>query len=110
MKQYVIDQLRPDDYKKLRDYLDEHYGPSQVEGLYWIPVQDNLLNRVQAAHVSCQPFYFAVELQLTSISFELLIRTTNRVRCDCINYADKAQRENIIYFADKLFERLKILS
>mgnify|MGYP001025446283 FL=1 len=110
MKQYLIDELRPDDYKKLRDHLDEHYGPCQVEGLYWVPVQENLLTEVQAAHIGCQPFYFAVELQPTSISFELLIRTTNRVRCDCIGYANQAQRENIIYFADKLFETLKILS
>jgi hypothetical protein len=110
MKQYRIDELRPDDFDKLRRYLDEHHGPCQVEGLYWIPIQTNLLNEVQAAHVRCQPFYFAVELQPTSISFELLIRTTNRVRCDCINYADQEQREHIIYFADKLFEKLKILS
>ena len=110
MKQYRIDELRADDYQKLRDYLDEAYGPSRVEGLYWVPLQQNLLNKVQAAHIKCQPFYFAVELQPTSISFELLIRTTNRVRCDCIDYANPAQRENIIYFADKLFEKLKILS
>ena len=110
MKQYRIDELRFEDYEKLKAHLDETYGPCQVEGIYWIPLQENLLNEVQAAHVKCQPFYFAVELQPNAISFELLIRTTNRVRCDCINYADAAQRENIIYFADRLFENLKILS
>jgi len=51
-----------------------------------------------------------VELKPTAISFELLIRTRNRIRCDCIHYANAEQRERIIRFADAMFETLKILS
>jgi len=110
MKQYRIDELRPEDYGKLKAYLDEHYGPSQMEGLYWLPLDDDLLDDVQAAHTDCQPFYFALELRPTAISFELLIRTRKRVRCDCIRYANAAQRESIVQLADAMFESLKILS
>lgn len=110
MKQYRIDELRPEDYEKLKSYLDERYGPSQMECLYWIPVEDRLLDEVQAAHKDCQPFYFSVELRSTAISFELLVRTRNRVRCDCIHYANVPQRESIIRFADSIFETLKILA
>lgn len=110
MKQYRIDELRPEDHEKLKSYLDERYGPSQMEGLYWIPVEDRLLDEVQTAHKDCQPFYFAVELRSTAITFELLIRTRNRIRCDCIHYANTAQRESIIRFADSIFETLRILA
>jgi len=110
MKQYRIDELRPKDYEKLKTYLEEHFGSSQMEDVYWIPVDDDLLDEVQAAHTDCQPLCFAVELKPTAVSFELLIRTRNRVRCDCIRYANTAQREGIIWFADTIFETLKILT
>ncbi len=110
MKQYRIDELRPEDCEKLRNHMDEHYGPPQVEGLYWVPLEEHLLDEVQKAHEDCQPFCFAVELKPQEISFELLIRTRNRVRCDCIHYANAEQRENIIWFAEYMFETLKILS
>ncbi|NVM23200.1 MAG: hypothetical protein HWN68_15620 [Desulfobacterales bacterium] len=110
MKQYRIDELRPKDCKDLKAYLDERFGPSQMEGIYWVPLDDDLLDEVQSAHTDCRPLCFAVELKQTAISFELLIRTRNRVRCDCIRYANAAQRESIIRFADGIFETLKILA
>jgi len=110
MKQYRVDELRPEDHEKMKAYLDKRFGPCQVEGLYWVPLEENLLDVVQAAHTHCQPFFFAVELKPTAISFELLIRSRNRVRCDCMNYANAEQRESIIRFADMMFETLKILS
>jgi hypothetical protein len=110
MKQYRIDELRPKDYEDIKTYLDEHYGVSHVEGVYWIPLDPDLLDEVQAAHRECQPFYFAAILEPTALSFELLIRTRNRVRCDCIHYANAAQRERIVAFAEAIFEELKILT
>jgi hypothetical protein len=110
MKQYRIDELRPEDHEKIKAYLNERFGPCHVAGLYWVPLDDDLLDVVQAAHTDCQPFYFAVELKPTALSFELLIRTRNTVRCDCIHYANAEQRERIIRFADAMFETLKILS
>jgi hypothetical protein len=110
MKQYRIDQLRLDDYDKIKSYMDERFGPSALDGLYWVRLEDDLLDEVQKAHADCQPFYFAVELDAEYISFELLIRTRNRVRCDCIHYANEAQRNSIIRFADRIFETLKILA
>lgn len=110
MKQYRIDELRPADYEKIKAYLGEHFGSSSMEGVYWIPLNPDLLDQVQAAHVDCQPFHFAVVLDTKAISFEFLIRTLNRVRCDCIHYANGTQRDSIIQFADSIFERLKILT
>jgi len=110
MKQYYIDELRPGDYEKIKAYLAERFGPSHMEGVYWVPLDSDLLDEAQAAHVECQPFYFAVILSAKAISFEFLIRTRNRIRCDCIHYANQAQRDNIIQFADSFFDTLKILT
>jgi hypothetical protein len=110
MKQYRIDELRPKDYEDIKAYLDEHYGTSPMEGVYWIPLDSDLLDEIQAAHDDCQPFYFAAILEPTSLSFELLIRTRNRIRCNCIHYANAAQRESIVACAEAIFEELKILT
>lgn len=110
MKQYRIDEIRPRDYEQLKAHLDESYGVPKVRDLYWIPLEFDLLDDVQADHTDCHPLYFAVELQPNFLSAELLIRTRNRMRCDCIQYATKAQRNHIIRFVDRLFERLKIVT
>ena len=108
MKQYVIDELRPDDYLKIKAYLDEHLTAGTMEGLYWMPLETELLSHIQTDHHQCQPFYVALELTSTQLSCELLVRTQNRVRCDCINYANKTQRHWIITSVDAVFERLGI--
>lgn len=110
MKQYLIDELRPDDYKKIKDYFNEAFGPQPVDGMYWIPIDPELMDSIQLEHTECQPFYYAVLLEPASISFELLIRSRNRMRCACIHYADKRQRDSIVEFADSVFERLKLTS
>jgi hypothetical protein len=108
MKQYVIDELRPEDYEKIKAYLDAHLGPGQLDGIYWIPLEENLLNDVQAAHTECKPFYLAIELESNRLACELLIRTTNRVRCQCMGYANEKQRNWIIAFVDAVFEKLEL--
>lgn len=109
MKQYVIDQLRPNDHEKIRSFLEKNFGPARVKGIYWIPLEESLLTRVQAEHSSCGPFYFAVELESHRMSCEFLIRPLTRVHCSCIGYADRPQQSWIIRFADELLDRLGIL-
>jgi len=62
MRQYRIDELRPGEYEKIKSYMDDRFGPSAVDGLYWVPLEDGLLDDVQRTHTDCRPFYFAVEL------------------------------------------------
>jgi hypothetical protein len=108
MKQYVIDQLRPDDYRRLQEYLDAEFGDSGVADLYWIPVAPELLSEEQARHAECQPLCFAAELMEDRLSCELLVRTRNRMRCSCIAYATTAQRNWFIDAMDAILERLEI--
>jgi hypothetical protein len=108
MKQYVIDELRPADYRTLKSYLDDIHGPAAMDGVYWIKVEADLLTEIQAAHQECRPYYFALELENSRLSCEFLVRSKNRMRCDCIHYATRNQRDWLIDFVDKIFERLEI--
>ena len=110
MKQYVIDQVRENDFLKLEDYLKKNSEAGELPEIYWIPVPDSLLETTQLEHTDCQPFYFAVNLDLNSIRFELLIRTRSRLRCGCIQYASQKQRDFIINYADQLLEKLGLMT
>lgn len=109
MKQYVIDQLRLEDHETLKKYMDERFGGSGIGGLYWIPLDTEYYSDIQKSHqAGCGPFYFAVELMEERLSCELLVRTTGRMRCDCIAYADTAQRNWIIDAMDAILEKLGV--
>jgi hypothetical protein len=108
MKQYVIDQLRPEDLESIKSYLDERFGAKAIAGIYWIPLDSPDLTEIQADHTACQPFYFAVELLPTRLSCELLVRSRNIIRCNCIQYATQKQRNRLIDLIDGMFEHLEI--
>ena len=110
MKQYVVDEIRLADHDKIKTYLDKTFGPAEMGSIYWLPVDAELLSDKQKAHVECQPFYLALELEEDRLACELLVRTRNRVRCDCIAYATEHQRNWAVNVVDAVFERLEIHS
>jgi len=110
MKQYVIDELRPKDYENLKVYLEENFGSSGLRDIYWIPIEEKLLTSVQAEHVECQPFYFALALETNFLACELLVRTKSNVRCSCMAYATQLQRDWLISRVDSIFTQLNIIT
>ena len=108
MKQYVIDELRPADYRALKTYLDGQYGTAVMDGIYWIPVASEILTDIQLEHTDCRPQYFALDLDSNRLACEFLVRSKNRVRCDCIDYATENQRRWLIDLIDNIFDRLQI--
>ncbi len=108
MRQYVIDEVKPQDCGRIKKYLDSHFEQSTMTGLYWIPIDNEILNDIQKQHTDCQPFYFAVELLPDRLVCELLVRTKSRMRCNCMGIANENQRNWFIAFADSIFERLEI--
>ncbi|MCU0589294.1 MAG: hypothetical protein MUF52_14230 [Syntrophobacteraceae bacterium] len=109
MKQYVIDQLRESDYQKIMNYLDLKADRTAIDGIYWVNLPERLYSEIQQEHAQCQPHYFAASLDFSQISFELLVRSRQIIRCSCIAYATPAQREYILRFADDMLEQLGIL-
>lgn len=110
MKQYVIDEIRLADHQKIKDYLDATLGDSGVNGLYWLPMDATLLSDVQRSHTDCAPFVMALELGADRLAGELLVRTRQRVRCDCIRYADQRQRNWLVQTMDAMFDQLGIIT
>ncbi|MFC1857063.1 hypothetical protein ACFL9U_03435 [Thermodesulfobacteriota bacterium] len=108
MKQYVIDELRPGDYDKLKAYLEKNFEAANIDGIYWIPLDEEILNEVQSEHTDCQPFHFAVDLESDLMACELLVRSKNKIRCNCIGYATEKQRDWMIRLSDGIFEKLGI--
>ena len=108
MKQYLIDELRPDEHVKIKKHLDEKYATTVFDGLYWIPIGQTQYSRIQIEHTECQPFYVALNLEPNLLACELLVRTQNRVRCACMGYATENQRNWLFRLVDDMFDRLKI--
>lgn len=108
MKQYVIDELRIEDHEKIKTYFDDHFKVSEIGEIYWVHLDPEMLSEIQVSHHECKPFYFAVELEPDKISCELLVRTGNRIRCDCIRYATESQRNWLICLIDTILEKLEI--
>ena len=108
MRQYVIDELDKEDVEKATKYLDTHAQLSSVNGLYWIDLPEDLLSPEQYSHEKCKPFCFSIEVGEDAVKFELLIRSKTTLRCSCIQYASKLQRDFIIGFADRMIEELSV--
>lgn len=81
---------------------------SGIPEIYWLILPRDLLDGIQAEHADCQPFYFALELSQTALSCELLVRSLNHVRCDCMGYASPAQRNWLIQTVDDIGSQLEI--
>jgi hypothetical protein len=106
MKQYVIDQLRPNDHFKIKAHLDMNLRLSGIPDIYWLILPQDMLEGNQAEHADCQPLYFALELSQSALSCELLVRTLSHVRCDCMRYASLAQRNWLIQTIDDICDQL----
>jgi hypothetical protein len=108
MKQYVIDGLRPQDYDRLKAYLDEHVPAAGIVGIYWLPLDESVLSPVQIDHCDCGPHVVALKLEQNFLACELLVRTRKHMRCDCMAYATEDQRNWLIDQADAILEKLAI--
>ncbi|SLM33281.1 conserved hypothetical protein [Desulfamplus magnetovallimortis] len=108
MKQYVIDDLRIEDYEKIKKFCDKSFGEPSLGSIYWIEIEKDILNQTQSAHVDCQPHYFVVELQESRLSCEFLVRIKNSIKCDCMAYADRKQREWLMDMMDAILDELAI--
>jgi len=108
MKQYVIDELRFKDYEKIKDYFEKYFDASEIGGIYWVHLDQEILTETQISHSECKPFYFAIELEPEKISCEFLVRAGNKIRCSCINYATETQRDWFIRLIDSILEKLEI--
>ncbi|MCD6320215.1 MAG: hypothetical protein J7M03_05985 [Candidatus Desulfofervidaceae bacterium] len=108
MRQLLFDEIGQTDIKKIKHYLNKHAELSPLGGIYWVNLPEGLWDETQKAHTTCQPFYFAIEVGGNYVRIELLIRSRQKLHCECIKYANSDQRNFILEFADNLLSTLKI--
>ncbi len=108
MRVYLIDEIRFDDHKKLKSYLDEYLESSPIGGIYWLELDRQILTDVQKEHEDCSPHVFALMLEERSISCEFLVRITKNIKCDCMDYATDKQRNWLMEQMDAILEKLDI--
>ncbi|MCF8025649.1 MAG: hypothetical protein K9K82_09190 [Desulfobacteraceae bacterium] len=108
MKQYVIDELRDSDTEKLQNLLTDRFGRAMLDRVYWVPLDRQYYTTVQAAHEDCHPLYFALQVKPGALVGEFLVRTHNRVRCECMGYATEAQQRWFISVIDGIINELDI--
>ena len=108
MRQYMLDEIARNDIPRVREYLNQHAVSASLDGIWWVDLPEDLLSPEQFSHQDCRPFRFAVELGDDFVRFELLIRSRETMRCACIGYATRQQRDFILAFADRLVEELAL--
>ena len=108
MKQYVIDGFSLQDYHALKKYFDVNLETASVEGIYWLELDQKILSPIQSDHDACGPHVFGLMLESTYLSCELLVRIKTNIKCDCMGYATKEQRDWLIDQTDAILEKLAI--
>ena len=111
MRSYCIDEFVPGELERLAERLDNMELSAGMEDLYWLPVPQNLLTPLQKQHEGeCGPYVMALELLDESLRLELLVRARNKLRCDCVAYADHKLVDHMIGYMHGLLDELKITS
>ncbi len=110
MKQYVIDELRPQDHQRLKAFLDQNFEAATLPGVYWLPLDERVCTDLQARHTACRPHFLTLTLEPDHLACELLVRTRSKLRCDCMGFATEAQRNWLIRYIDALFDHLGLVT
>lgn len=109
MRTYLIDDLYPADVQKLAKKLDSMGAAGSIDGIYWLDLPAEVLSDCQKEHsAECGPHCLALELGEDAVRLELLVRARNKLRCDCVAYADSTQREAVMNRLDRLLKELDI--
>jgi hypothetical protein len=113
MRQYLLDEIARKDIPRVRQYLKEHALASSLTDIWWVDLPEDLLSPEQFEHQQCRPYRFAVEVGEPEVGdsfvrFEMLIRSRETMRCSCLGYATRQQRDFILAYADRLVEKLAL--
>ena len=111
MRCYLVEDLSEENLKHIEARLTELGLHGPMDGIYFLPVPQELLNAEQAAHAAeCGPHIMALEVlpDQGSLKLELLVRGRGRLRCSCVTYADAAQRAWAMDYLDTCIKELDI--
>ena len=109
MRSYYLDEFVPGELERLAEHLDSMELSAGMEDLYWLPVPKKLLTALQKQHErECGPYALALEILDESLRVELLVRARNKLRCECVAYADQPLVNHMIGYLHALLDELNI--
>ncbi|MBU1248649.1 MAG: hypothetical protein KKB70_08125 [Proteobacteria bacterium] len=114
MRAYLIEDIYDNQAEKILAALDEKGFKGPIEGIYYLPLLQDLLEGDQPEHMQeCGPYMMALEAidrvgDTFDFKLELLVRGKGRMRCSCVTYATPSQREYMIDFLDSFIRELDI--
>lgn len=109
MRVYLIDDLQTGHVEKIKSTLKQKKLYSPIEDVFHLPLPLELLDAKQQEHAAaCAPYYLSLETGSTWIRLELLVRSASTLRCACVKYVSRAQREYGINTLDTLLQHLNI--
>lgn len=114
MRAYLIEDIYDDNAATIVTALDEKGWRGGIEGIYYLPLPENLLDPEQVGHLEeCGPFMMALEVvdrpgDTHDLKLELLVRAKGRMRCSCVKYADARQRAYMMELLDTFISELDI--
>lgn len=116
MRSYLIEDLFEGDIEKIVAALNEMKLNGPLEGIYYLPMPEEVLQPEQKEHLGeCGPYFMALEIvegpsdmSESQLKLELLVRGRNKMRCSCISYATPPQRKHMIDYLDQFIEELEI--
>ena len=109
MRAYLIDELNSADMQHRVPFLEAKAQKASVVDMYWLEIPENLLSAEQREHATqCGPFVCSLETGPNWLKVELLIRGRGKLRCSCIAYADREQRDWILDQIDAILAELNI--
>lgn len=113
MRVYLIEDLADEDCDKIVGAFDDMDLRGPLEGIYYLPLPESLLQPEQINHLGeCGPYFMALEVVKTPsdnmLKLELLVRARNIIRCSCVTYATPDQRKHMIDYLDQFIDELEI--
>jgi len=110
MRSYLIEDFYPEHLTKVLAALQDKGYAGPLDGIFYLPVPEELLTDVQRAHTGeCGPHMFVLEaVDENTLKLELLVRAQRKLRCECVMYATPAQRAHIIDFLDAFIRQLDV--
>lgn len=102
MRQFVVDELSKEEQDNLESYLKRTLKAGPMEGVFWLPLPEDLLAEAQQGHGQCGPFFFGIELGRNRLIAEFLVRSQSNLHCSCISYSTPVQRQFLLGFLDRM--------
>ena len=108
MRAYLVDELDPTTVTHIGEQLTEMGFASDIEKLYWLPLEEDMLTPVQRKHAeSCGPHCMALELLDSGVRLELLVRAKGIMRCECVSYTTPEAEHHMMKQLDQLIAEVQ---